>query len=49
MTREAFVLHFIDEIDAKINYLDALKSELKGHEETWSGYQGIYGRAFHLP
>lgn len=49
MTKEAFVLHFIDEIDAKINYLDALKSELKGPEETWSGYQGIYGRAFHLP
>lgn len=49
MTREAFVLHFIDEIDAKINYLDVLKSEIKGPEETWSGYQGIYGRAFHLP
>lgn len=49
MTKEAFVLHFIDEIDAKINYLDALKLELKGPEETWSGYQSIYGRAFHLP
>lgn len=49
MTREAFVLHFIDEIDAKINYLDVLRSELKDAEETWSGYQAMYGRAFHLP
>lgn len=49
MSKEAFVLHFIDEIDAKINYLDVLKSELKGPEETWSEYQSIYGRAFHLP
>lgn len=48
MSKEAFVLHFIDEIDAKINYLDTLKSERKGSEETWSGYQSIYGRAFHL-
>jgi len=49
MTKEAFVLHFIDEIDAKINYLDNLKTEMKDSTDTWSEYQGIYGRAFHLP
>jgi 3'-5' exoribonuclease len=37
-TKEAFVLHFADNLDAKLNTVDAAL-EGKDEEESWSAYQ----------
>lgn len=39
MTREAFVLNFIDDLDAKMNYLDRLSRPLAPAEYQWTDYQ----------
>jgi 3'-5' exoribonuclease len=39
MTREAFVLNFIDDLDAKMNYLDRLSRQVPPAEYQWTEYQ----------
>ncbi len=39
MTREAFVLNFLDDLDAKMNYMDTLSNQAQGEEYQWSDYQ----------
>lgn len=49
MTAEAFALHFIDEIDAKLNLLGMLQQESKEKGTQWSDYQRLYERQFYVP
>lgn len=46
MTREAFVLHFADDLDAKMNSLTRILAESKGADESWTSYQPMYERFF---
>ena len=39
MIREAFVLNFIDDLDAKMNYLDRLSRQVAPAEYQWTDYQ----------
>lgn len=39
MTREAFALNFIDDLDAKMNYLDRLSRQVAPAEYQWTEYQ----------
>ena len=39
MIREAFVLNFIDDLDAKMNYLDRLSRQAVPAEYQWTEYQ----------
>lgn len=39
MLHEAFVLNFIDDLDAKINYVERLSSSLPAETYQWSDYQ----------
>jgi len=39
MIREAFVLNFIDDLDAKMNYLDRLGRQVAPSEYQWTDYQ----------
>jgi len=48
MTEEAVVLHFLDDMDAKLNYLAGLGSTLEGSGRNWTGYQPLFGRYFFL-
>lgn len=45
MTREAFLLHYADNIDAKMNGLTRILSE-PGGDDAWTAYQGPYERFF---
>lgn len=46
VTREAFVLHFADDLDAKMNSLSRILSEEGGAEELWTAYQPLFNRFF---
>jgi len=46
MTREAFVLHFADDLDAKMNSLTRILSESKGADDAWTSYQPLFERFF---
>ena len=46
MTREAFMLHFADDLDAKMNGLTRVM-ESAGENDVWTPYQNIYGRFFY--
>lgn len=48
MMEEAIVLHMIDDLDAKLNYLDGLRNGIKGADYGWTEYQRPYGRYFYL-
>jgi 3'-5' exoribonuclease len=39
MMQEAFVLNFLDDLDAKVNYLDRLAGQVKGEGYQWSEFQ----------
>ncbi|MCK5227337.1 MAG: hypothetical protein KAK02_03980, partial [Desulfobulbaceae bacterium] len=39
MVLESFVLHFIDDMDAKINYIDRLGQQAKNEGYQWTEYQ----------
>ncbi len=39
MVLESFVLHFIDDMDAKINYIDRLGNQAKDEGYQWTEYQ----------
>ena len=39
MLHEAFILNFLDDLDAKINYVERLSSQVPDGEYQWSDYQ----------
>ncbi len=48
MTREAVVLHLLDDMDAKLNYLNRLSHELPPGDYAWTQYQRPMERFFFL-
>ena len=48
MMVEAFVLHFLDDLDAKINYFGRLGSQVQGEGYQWSEYQRNLERFLYL-
>jgi 3'-5' exoribonuclease len=48
MTVEAFVLNFIDDIDAKINYLDRLGSQTEEPGYRWTDFQKTLDRFLYV-
>jgi 3'-5' exoribonuclease len=46
MTREAFVLHHADDLDAKMNSLTRILAESKAGDESWTTYQPLFERFF---
>ena len=48
MTREAMVLNFLDDLDAKMNYLDRLSSKTAGDDYEWTDYQRNMERYFYV-
>ena len=46
MTREAFVLHFADDLDAKMNSLTRIMADSKQGDEAWTPYQPLFERFF---
>jgi 3'-5' exoribonuclease len=48
MMEEAVALHLIDDLDAKLNYLNGLKSGISGNGYGWTGYQRPLERYFYL-
>jgi 3'-5' exoribonuclease len=49
MIREAFVLNFLDDLDAKINYMDRLCSQAEGEGYQWTPYQRTLERFLFVP
>ncbi len=45
-SKEAFALHFADDLDAKINAIRRILSKAGDEESTWTGYDTIFGRHF---
>ena len=39
MTREAFILNFLDDLDAKINYINRLGDQMRDPGHQWTEYQ----------
>ena len=48
MMEEAMVLHMIDNLDAKLNYLGKLKKGIPGPNYGWTAYQNLFERHFYL-
>ncbi len=48
MTQEAMVLYFLDDMDAKLNYLRSLSRDLPPGEYSWTQYQRPMERFFFL-
>ncbi len=48
-TREAFVLHFADNLDAKLNTVANLLEGMEGEEDNWSKYQRSLDRKIFRP
>ncbi|NOX25254.1 MAG: HD domain-containing protein, partial [Deltaproteobacteria bacterium] len=48
MTREALVLNFLDDLDAKMNYLDRLSLKSVGDDYQWTDYQRNMERYFYV-
>jgi 3'-5' exoribonuclease len=46
MTREAFVLHFADDLDAKMNSLTRILADSRTGDEAWTAYQPLFERFF---
>ncbi len=46
MTREAFVLHFADDLDAKMNSVTRILADSKTGDEAWTAYQPLFERFF---
>jgi 3'-5' exoribonuclease len=48
MTREALVLNFLDDLDAKMNYLDRLSRKVAADGYQWTDYQRNMERYFYV-
>ncbi len=48
MIEEAVVLNMIDDLDAKLNYLERLKRDIHGTGYGWTDYQRLFERYFYL-
>ena len=48
MIREAFVLHLIDDLDAKMNFLDKLGSKQDSDDYQWSDFQRSFERFLYV-
>ncbi len=48
MMEEAVVLNFLDDLDAKLNYLSGLGRSLEGDQRGWTKYQHLFQRFFFL-
>ena len=46
MTREAFVVHMADDLDAKMNSLNRILATRKEGDDAWTPYQKMYERFF---
>jgi 3'-5' exoribonuclease len=46
MTREAVVLHYADDLDAKMSSLTRILAESKAGDESWTSYQPLFERFF---
>jgi 3'-5' exoribonuclease len=46
MNREAFALHLVDDLDAKMNYLGRILSDSGAGGESWTKYQSLFERHF---
>lgn len=46
MTREAFALHFADDLDAKMNTITRILADTKGDDDVWTPYQPMFERFF---
>ncbi|MGV8074951.1 MAG: 3'-5' exoribonuclease YhaM family protein [Syntrophobacteraceae bacterium] len=46
MTREAFVLHYADDLDAKMSTLTRILSDSKAGNDSWTSYQPLFERFF---
>lgn len=46
MTREAVVLHYADDLDAKMSSLTRILTESKAGDESWTSYQPLFERFF---
>ena len=49
MTPEAMLLHHIDDMDAKMNYLSALQEQVRGTDWEWTPFQRPLQRFLFLP
>jgi len=49
MMEEAIALNYIDDLDAKLNYLGKLKKDISGPTYCWTEYQKLFERYFYLP
>lgn len=49
MTEEALVLHLMDDLDAKLNFMQGLKDQGPASQYKWTDYQALLGRYFFLP
>jgi len=49
MTEEALVLHLIDDLDAKLNFLAGLKKTLPAGRRSWTDFQRMLDRYLFLP
>jgi 3'-5' exoribonuclease len=47
MTREAYILHLADDMDAKMNTLTRILVDSKGGDEAWTPYQPLFERFFY--
>ncbi len=45
-SREAFALHLVDDLDAKMNSIDRILAAASGSKGCWTGFETIFGRHF---
>ena len=46
MTREALVLHYVDDLDAKLDTLSRILAESREDDSSWTNYQPLFSRFF---
>jgi 3'-5' exoribonuclease len=49
MTQEALMLHMLDNLDAKMNYIDRLRGGIAEGGGRWTEFQRLFSRYFYLP
>jgi len=48
MIQEAFILHLLDDLDAKVNYFDRLSQQADGQEYGWTDFQRTMERFLYV-